>query len=191
MRKVCVLYEDSRGPRQGFGLHELVKACVFDAVNGERPRFEEALKDCRPLKGAPALLKTCRQDVDLIASDGRAVVAVFDNDRIRELLGLPPNATEARVEKEIRKGSTGSDRLSIVLLKQNVESVLKAAKECDPELDDDQLERAVRRKDLLARDAILRGMSRQQASALRDCVLGKNTSLQRLVRLLSGELRRS
>ncbi|HLL55767.1 MAG TPA: hypothetical protein VK447_19555 [Myxococcaceae bacterium] len=158
MRKVCVLYEDSRGPRQGFGLHELVKACVFDAIDGDRPKFEEALEDCRPLKGAPALLRTCQQDVDLIASDGRAVVAVFDNDRIRELLNLPKSATEARVEKEIRKGIT-SKRLSIVLLKENVESVLKAAKECEPTLDDEQLEQAVRRKNLLARDAILRSMS--------------------------------
>ncbi|UQA55994.1 hypothetical protein [Polyangium aurulentum] len=70
---VTILYEDQRGARQGFGLHALVKACVFDAVNGDRPRVEEALRDHRPLKGAGNLLRTCREEIDLIASDGRGM----------------------------------------------------------------------------------------------------------------------
>jgi hypothetical protein len=187
MGEVCVLYEDSRGPRKGFGLHALVTACVFDAANGERHKLEKALEG-RLQKGAPALLKVCRDDLDSLARDGRAVIAVFDNDRIREQLQLRKNATEAQVETAIRKG-TSSTRLSIVLLKQNVESVLKAAKECDPVIDDEQFEQAVRHKKLLDRDAILQNMSRQQARALRDCVLGKNASLQRLIHLICDELK--
>ncbi len=52
MQRVCVLYEDQRGPRQGFGLHALVKACVSDALaEPQRHLIEKALSDYRPLKG--------------------------------------------------------------------------------------------------------------------------------------------
>lgn len=189
-RRVTILYEDQRGQRQGFGLHGLVKACVFDAINGERRWLDgEALKDCRPLKGAGNVLRACREDIDLIAADGRAVVAVFDDDKIRELLGLPLKATEARGEQEIRKGCRTPDRLRISLLKRNTESVLSAAGECDPSIDPARLDRAVKHKDLLERDAIFMELSRERARAARDCVLKKVPSLKRLVDMLCDELR--
>ena len=74
---ITILYEDQRGQRQGFGLHALVKACVFDIVDGDRHRFEEALKDARPMKGAGNLIRACREEIDLIAADGRSVIAMF------------------------------------------------------------------------------------------------------------------
>jgi hypothetical protein len=83
---VTVLYEDKRGVSQGFGLHTLVKACVFDAINGDRVWIErDALKDCRPYNGDGNLLRGCREDADLIAADGRTIVAVFDDDGVRRL----------------------------------------------------------------------------------------------------------
>ncbi len=188
--RVTILYEDQRGPRQGFGLHALVKACVFDAINGDRRWLDgEALKDTRPLKGAGNVLRTCREDIDLIAADGRAVVAVFDDDKIRELLALPPKATDARVEQEIRKGCRAPDRLRVALLKRNTESVLSAAGECDPSIDPARLARAVKHKDLLERDALFQDLSRERARAARDCILKKVPSLKRLVDLLCHELR--
>jgi hypothetical protein len=181
------LYEDQRGPRQGFGLHALVKACVFDAINGERHRVEAMLGDHRPLKGVQNLLKACREEIDLIAADGRDVIAVIDNDQIRRQLQLPRAATDERVEREIRKGCRAPDRLVIVLLKENMETVLKAAAACDPTLDSKRIARAVRHKDLLERDAILAELSRERARALRDCVLRKVPSLQALVDLVAGK----
>jgi hypothetical protein len=75
MRRVCVLYEDQRGPTRGFGLHELVKACVRDSLkDSPRREVDGALDDCRPMKGMPKLLNACRQDIDLIAGDGRSVI---------------------------------------------------------------------------------------------------------------------
>ncbi len=185
---VTVLYEDQRGPRQGFGLHALVKACVFDAINGERHRVEGMLSDHRPLKGVQALLKACREEIDLIAADGRRVVAVFDDDAIREQLKLPHTAADALVEREIRKGCRAPERLLIVLLKRNMESVIVAAAACDPGLDAKRIDRAVKHKELLERDAILTELSRERARPLRDCVLGRMPSLQLLVALLSRTL---
>lgn len=185
---VTVLYEDQRGSRQGFGLHALVKACVFDAINGERHRVEGMLSDHRPLKGVQALLKACREEIDLIAADGRRVVAVFDDDAIREQLKLPHTAADALVEREIRKGCRTPERLLIVLLKRNMESVIVAAAACDPGLDAKRIDRAVKHKELLERDAILTELSRERARPLRDCVLGRMPSLQLLVALLSRTL---
>ena len=186
---ITILYEDQRGQRQGFGLHTLVKACVFDAINGERHRVEGALSDYRPLKGVDNVLKACRQDFDLIAADGRSVVAVLDNDAIRHKLKLPPSASVARVEQAIRSGCQAPERLLIVLIEENMESVLAAAATCDSELDPKRIERAIKRKDLLERDAIFTDFSRERARSLRDCVLGKVPSLQSLVDLLLRMLR--
>lgn len=143
------LYEDQRGPRQGFGLHALVKACVFDAFNGERHRVEAMLGDHRPLKGVQNLLKACREEIGLIAADGRSVIAVFDNDQIRRQLKLPRAAGDDHVEREIRKGCQTPGLLVVVLLKENMETVLEAAAACDATLDAKRIERAVRHKDLL------------------------------------------
>jgi hypothetical protein len=185
MQRVCVLYEDQRGPRQGFGLHALVKSCVSDALAGQpRHLIEKALSDYRPLKGYANLLKACREELDLIASDGCPVVAVFDNDQIRHLLKLPQKAPDERVIQEIRKGGSKSDRLFVLLLKQNMESVLHAAHECDPSIDPHRIELATARKDLLERDAILASLTSERLRAVRDCIRQKLPSFQMLVELL-------
>jgi hypothetical protein len=190
MRKVCVLYEDQRGPRKGFGLHELVKACVCDVLGESNPWLvHQALGDCRPMKGAANLLEACRQDVDLIASDGRSVIAVFDNDKIRDLLKLPPNASEERIEQKIREGGRDTRRLSIILLKQNMESVIEAAKACDPSIDSNRIELALRKKDPLERDALLTGLTGELMRSIRECILGKMPSLRSLIDLLCREVR--
>lgn len=187
---LTILYEDARGQAKGFGLHTLVKACVHDAINGDRHRVEGTLSDARPLKGVQNVLRACREDIDLIAADGRTVVAVIDNDAIRQHLKLPRTASDAQVEQEIKKGSRAPDRLHIALLKQNTESVLEAAAACDPSIEPDRIERAVKHKELLERDAILTELSRERARPTRDCVLDKMPSLRALVDLLGGMLSR-
>jgi hypothetical protein len=185
---LTILYEDARGQTNGFGLHTLVKACVHDAINGDRHRIERMLNDARPLKGVQNVLQACREDIDLIAADGRTVIAVIDNDAIRHHLRLPRTASEAQVEQAIKKGCRAPDRLRIALLVQNTESVLEAAAACDPSIDRNRIERAVKHKDLLERDAILTELSRERARSARDCVLGRMPSLRALVDFLGGML---
>ncbi|MCP3144369.1 hypothetical protein [Pyxidicoccus xibeiensis] len=192
MQRVCVLYEDQRGPRQGFGLHALVKACVADGLASQERHFiEAALRDYRPLKGYANVLKACREELEDIAPDGRPVIAVFDNDKIRHLLKLAKTAPDERVEQEIRKGSPPSGRLSIVLLKQNMESVLTAAHACYPSIDPKRIELATVKKDLLERDAILSSVTSEQLRAVRDCILQQLPSFRALVDLLCRHLQAS
>ncbi|WP_437297867.1 hypothetical protein [Sorangium sp. So ce426] len=117
------------------------------------------------------------------------MIAVIDNDAIRHHLKLPRMASHADVEQEIRKGCRAPDRLFIVLLVQNTESVLTAAAECDASLDPRRVERAVEHKDMLERDAIFLELSRERARMRRDCVLDKMPSLRTLIDLLVSKLR--
>jgi hypothetical protein len=121
--------------------------------------------------------------VDDIAADGRPVVAVFDNDRIRRLLKLPATATDTRVLQEILKGTT-SDRLHVILLNRNMESVIKAAHECDPSIGQERVELALKKKDRLERDAILTRLTGPQFRSVRDCIRDKLPSFQALIDLL-------
>lgn len=77
----------------------------------------------------------------------------------------------------------------MILLKRNTESVLTAAGECDLSIGAKRLERAVKHKDLLERDAIFLELSRERSRAARECMLKKMPSLKRLVDLLCQELR--
>jgi hypothetical protein len=88
------------------------------------------------------------------------------------------------VVQEIQKGGTPTNRLFIVLLKQNMESVIKAAHQCDPSIDKARLALAVEKKDLLERDAILMGLTGERFRAIRDCILKNLPSLRSMVELL-------
>jgi hypothetical protein len=185
---VTILYEDQGNRKQGFGLHALVKACVFDVVDGERYRVEGSLRSYLPLKGVSNVLKECRENFDIIAADGRSVVAVIDDDKVRGHLRLPKTAPDDHVEREIKRGCPAPERLFIALLKKNTESVLEAAAACNPTHNHERMERAVRHKDLFARDAILSELAWERARAQRDCILGKMPSLKTLVDVLASML---
>lgn len=186
---VTILYEDQRGPRQGFGLHALVVACVFDVIDGEHRHVEDRLSDARPLKGVQNVLRACCEDIDLLAADGRFIVAVMDDDAIRQALKLPEEAGEETVVRTIARRSRSPERLCVTLLHRNTESVLEAAAQCDRTLEAGRLERAIVRKDLLERDAIFLMLSRQRARAARDCILGRMPSMKRLVDVVIACLR--
>lgn len=186
---VTVLYEDQRGPRQGFGLHALVVAFVFDAVDGERRHLESRLRDARPLKGVHNVLRACWDDIDLLTEDGRFVVAVIDDDAIRRELKLPEDLGEKEVIRSIARRSKSPERLHVALLHRNTESVLEAAAACDRTLDAARLERAIRQKDLLERDALFLGLSRERARPTRDCILARMPSMKNLVDAIMACLR--
>jgi hypothetical protein len=176
-----ILYEDQQGANGQFGLHKFVMSCVFDAINGERHLIERRVEG-RPLKGDSKLLESTRRDLNRIAADGRRVIAVFDNDRIRRLLKLPSTATDEDVCEAVKTDCEG-DRtlLTVALLKENTESVLKAARECNPEIEQPLFEQAVTHKELFARDILFTSISRSAKRAVRDCILAKMPSMAALV----------
>jgi hypothetical protein len=178
-----VLYEDRRGPIPEFGLHRFITQCVHDAISGDHPEYHHVarcLKD-HQCKNDAKLLAKCREHVDAISRTGCPVIAVFDNDRVRRLLGLPHDATDDIVRAEILKGKADNVPLCIVLLKQNTESVLRAIANCSSGLDPEVLAKAVERKDMNARDIVFREAAKAKAKTVRECVLQTNPSLKEMV----------
>jgi len=191
---VTVLYEDQRDRRgEQFGLHRFAMACLFDRVNGLRYDVE-ARVDAQAKKGAGNLLRACREDAALIAADGRRIVAVFDDDHVRDLLGRRLRAGRGAADEEVVSAildgaNVTAETLQVILLRRSTETVLEAVRDCDPSLPVEQVERAIRRKDLTARDLVLVAASRGERRAVRDCVLAKVPSFSALVDHLEGVVR--
>lgn len=180
MNRVIVFYEDRRGEEGDFPFHDLVKSLVFAIVDNDRVEFERALADCRPLKGKEKLLRAC-QEWQSIAARGEAVAAVFDNDRVRELLSLPTDAADAEVITAIKSGS--SSKLHVALLDRNLESVIDAVLQCWP----DAPAKPKKKPDRLFRDVVLKQAA--QRVELHQCILEKVPSLGLLRDLLVSLLR--
>ncbi len=182
-RRVTILYEDQRGQKNNFGLHRLIVACVFDEVDGERHRLEKLLEE-RPLKGNTKVLKTIREDIGGISHDGHPVVALFDNDKVRRLIGLEKDAADEEVIEALVAECPESQRstLGIVLLKENTETVIEQLEQAGLNVGRDLIQRALG-KEMGARDIMLVRASRDRN--VREKVLEMNESLRDLVKRLS------
>lgn len=177
--RATVLWEDQRGPTNNFGPHELLLALVYDVKDGDPHRLRKVIEG-RQMKGDSKVLKSFREGGADIACDGRHLIAVFDDDRVRNLLHLRGDTTEAEVVEKIRKDATAPpDRSSIVLLKRNVETIIEAAGGCDPSLNPATLGKA-KAKDRLARDQILTHVAWHSDRRVRDCVVEAVPSLAEL-----------
>ena len=180
-KAAIVLYEDQAVPTHQFGLHKLVKACAWDEIRSATERHVfESLVDHRSLKGNSKIIKNA---TELLALEpGCHLIAVFDSDRVREMLGLSADAPDDDVIKAILVNCKASaERITVHLLNKNTESVIEAVRECarklgnslDPEL----LEQALR-KDRAARDVLLNIVSRESELAMRDCIRSDMPSLR-------------
>ncbi len=178
--KVVVLYEDRRGATPEFGLHKLVVRLVADQSGGELWALHTRIKG-HPTNGSANLLEKARA-VDVVAPNGEAVVAVLDDDKVRQLLQLAPRACKREVIAEILVGCSDRTRLSPVLLEDNVESVLDALRLHASALSiaPERFENAVNRKSLNDRDAILIAAARLERQAIRDALLSAVPSLRKL-----------
>lgn len=138
-RVVTVCYEDRGGDRKEFGLHNLLLACLEDrrtAANKVHLLDRWILAQCvekQPKKGDSRLLQAVCRRLEVTAPDCHSVVALFDDDQVRRLLGMKGEATGESVVSEIRRRSAAAspgsrlDKLQVVLLERNMETVLREA----------------------------------------------------------------
>lgn len=128
MPGVTILYEDSAGERAEFALHDLVVRCVADRLDRDPRALRSALHGI-PKKGNANVRRACRQDLVRLARDGRAVIAVYDNDRIRRMTNLPSDACKAQVSTCLKSDCDPSTQLRVVLLVENTETILLALRD--------------------------------------------------------------
>ena len=77
--------------------------------------------------------------------------------------------------------------MKVILLQRNMETVLEAARDCDPALPKERLEKALK-KDLNARDAILNRIAWGMSKAIRDCIKARVPALEELRNLILSAL---
>ena len=182
---ILVLYEDRRADAGSFDLHRFLVACIFDEVDGRRHLLEDALA-ARPLKGVVNVLGAVRDEFHDIAPRGEVVVAIFDNDRVRRLLGLPSDTGDEQVIAALLQGHPDPSRFRPYLLHKNTETLLRAIGDCGFG-DTPLLQEALRHKNSRnARDAVFRRAAGREHIALRGCVMGMVPSFARIVRDLCG-----
>jgi hypothetical protein len=127
MSRIAVLYEDqlATSKPRSFGPHVLVLTCVADQLQRPREPLERHV-DGHPCKGIGRLLAPCREPI--LADRHARVIAVCDDDRVREHLKLPAAACKMDVRGAIAL-SVGTSPLQAVLLVRNLETVLDAVQQ--------------------------------------------------------------
>ncbi len=178
-RAAVVLYEDSMAPEaRNFGRHALAKACVADDIGRE---VDDLLWHAIPLKGNGNVLK----NLNNYLADEPPVVAVYDADKVRSAVGLPGNAPIADVDRTIRQQYANGEiqRLTLVFLVQNLETLLQAAEGCGYP-NSLVVHEAVLHKDRIARDRVCHGVAAGPRN-VRDCIRRDVPAFDALVRHLT------
>ena len=187
MPRVMVVYEDSRGPQKNFGLHTLVLSMVSDSNGTAIEKLKGEVQE-NPMKGNGQVKETLEKNFQGGPLDDFCmVVAVFDEDRIRELYKLSSNASVDEIKDRIIHEAGNPRSLKVILLQRNMETVLEAARDCDPALPKERLEKALK-KDLNARDAILNRIAWGMSKAIRDCIKARVPALEELRNLILSAL---
>lgn len=121
MNRVVVFWEDTFSGRKDFGAHVLALQCLVDRQPAFGSRFELG-KRVSPIasRGVDKLLEKVRRTTE------RFVVAVPDDDRIREHLKLTREAQPASVLQALAAINATA---TFVLLEPNIERVVDYA--CD------------------------------------------------------------
>jgi hypothetical protein len=176
-RIAVVLYEDSRGrqPRD-FGPHSLALACVADDLGVDSGLWHlKASFPALPKNGNAELLKALEREANDLRAGGTEIVAVIDDDRIRDPLRLPPAACKRAVlDQVLAKRSTPVD---VILLERNVEDLVELAAQV--------LGLAgAPRKSRNVRDAMLMRLARPERQSDRSRLRRQMPSFDRLISVL-------
>lgn len=181
---LLILYEDKRGPEKEFGLHNFVLACIADELGADVYTLKLHQKiSGRPMKGVNKVLASCRKDIHRLGPQGQPVFALIDDDVIREHLrheGVAADAEDRVVIEAIKAKCVAPDKLEVILLKDNTETVIEAAGRCDGSIPKAAVQQALQ-KDPMARDRVLNRLAWAHGRAERDCVRAAVPALQSLV----------
>lgn len=181
---IAILYEDQRGPRNEFGLHRFICQLVIDraALTKSVYEVERSLIRGTPLKGNGNVRRRCLTDLPKLARHCRRVFAVYDEDRVPELVGLSRTDCRPLLCSKLVENCQPADKLEVVLLRQNQESLIEAIKSSGliGLIHDSVYDRALA-KDLMARDSVFIQCATSTTLEIRQKLLPTLPDLDRLV----------
>ncbi len=129
---LAVLYEDSQGERDGFGLHHVICRCVLDRLPGigrDVYHLKNQVVKGIPLNSNNKVLRKCRQDLKRLSDSCRKIIAVYDQDRLSNLLQWKGLQCRSLFRAELAKGCEPKEYLEIVLINRNLESVIETIRD--------------------------------------------------------------
>lgn len=160
MPKVTVLYEDALAPGSKpiqYGPHLLLLWCVSDRT--KRPIWDLGrLVEGNPRKGKEKV----RQASKLPLRDW--VIALYDQDRVRDMPGLENKKRARDVAETLRAESAQPDRTMVVLLDKNLETLMKHVQSCNGQ------GATTDKPTPLQRDLLLRQAFGPEAAHVRSCL---------------------
>lgn len=181
---IAVLYEDQRGPRNEFGLHRFICQLVIDraALTKSVYEVERGLIRGIPLKGNGNVRRNCQNDLPKLAKQFRRVFAIYDEDRVPELVGLSRADCRPLLCGKLTENCQPTDVLEVVLLRWNQESLIEAIKSSGlvGHIDASVFDRALA-KDLMARDSVFIQCATNTDPETRTRLLPSLPDLDRLV----------
>ena len=181
-----VVYEDKGGPVHEFGLHKLVVACVAAKLGLEVWQVDRCL-DSIPRNGNGNVVRACRSEARLLCQRGTPLIAVLDEDKIRRHVGLAPAACRTEIVAAIKQGSTAAALVEVVLLRQNLETVLECIARVRPSWENVQVALRKGRHALNERDMVLGKAARDLEVQKR--VMDEVPSFARLVDTLANRVK--
>lgn len=180
MPPVVVLYEDARAAGsagQSFGLHELVVALVGDVLPEELRYTLAQTSGIQPVpkNGVDNVLRALQSDYDLLGR-GNTVFGLVDADKLAEHVrraavpALKAGATPEEARDAWLAQHPQAERVRLLLLDRNLESVLRTIAECDRTVPKTLIDDALaKRTGMQARERLLHRAAHGERS-LRDCV---------------------
>jgi hypothetical protein len=182
--RVTILYEDRRGDRKEFGLHDFVCQCVVDRCNLHESLDEvrNNLLGCVPVKGSGNLRKRCQQDLKRLADRNMRVFAVFDEDQVSRLVNLQGTPCRPLVCKCLATDCHPADKLEIVLIRKNIETVMATIRDSNlTTIPAQTFEAAIGKKQRPMRDRVFSHCARKLSSDSREKLLTLIPDIARLV----------
>lgn len=177
---LVVLWEDSAsGSPSAFAPGILLQACIADRLglsSAYEARVHSQIRH-HPCNGNDKLLREMQSQAALLRPPTRAI-AVFDSDRINDLATRwkiapwPADITE-REARLLALIPPPADRYSVVLLIENMESVVNVSSEL--------LGRPLERKELFHRDRTLHALANDPSAQLRAELSARVPSWNKLV----------
>lgn len=187
MTALLVLYEDSRGANGQFGPHDFFMGCVADKTKRDIHSLTPRVSAC-PVNGVSKLLGHLRDldELSPFAPQGAPILAILDEDRVREHAPLTGMSAAAAADKLVAESSSPA-RLKVVLLERNLESVVQAFDRCG-EWEKHLIAQALKKR-LNERDRLFGKVGHDAARrAIRDCVRQAMPCVEKIVEIISATL---
>lgn len=183
MTALLVLYEDSRGAKGTFGPHEFFLGCVADTTGRSIHSLKRKVL-AYPVNGVSKLLGHLREldELDHLAPQGASILAILDEDRVREHAPLA-GMSAADAANKLVADSSAPNRLKVVLLERNLESIVRAFDQCGER--EKQLIAEAMKKRLNERDTLFGKVGNDAARQdIRDCVRQAMPCVEQIVRTI-------